>query len=350
MTVSSSSRKHRAAAAHIAAALGLAIAAAAPASAQDSGPLLLTPWPTDTDPTGASSGGTLSPDLGSTQPGSSLPPAGSPTPTATEPAPLPAPEGERAPEGITVNALDEISTDYGGTLEPDDGGFGYDMWAGTDRALVEQYLPQIPIQPLSPAMRDLARRLLLSTAEPPAGSVQRNLMTIRAELLGRLGNAADIADFLELVRADQFDAALARLQVDALLLDGRRDEACAAVRNHIVSFDADPYLQKAFAFCQMVAGERIPAMLAADLLYEQGEEDAAFYDLMAALDGATDIAVETLPAPSALHLAMLEAAKLPPPADLVATADPLILGALARNESLDPASPPNRPRRAAAIR
>jgi hypothetical protein len=126
------------------------------------------------------------------------------------------------------------------------------------------------------------------------------------------------------------------MQVDALLLDGRHDEACTAVRRHIVSFDADVYLQKALAFCQMRAGERIPATLTTDLLYEQGEDDPVFYDLMAALDGASDIAVETLPAPSALHLAMLDAAGMAPPSDLVATGDPLLLGALARNEALEP--------------
>jgi len=321
-------------------ALAFALAGATPAAAQDSGPLLLTPWPSDTDPTGTTnstgSGGIV---LDPTQPGatgattsSTTPPA----PTSTQPTLPPAPEGERAPEGITVNALEDIATDYGGTLEPNDGGLGYDMWAGTDRALVEQLLPQVPIQPLSPAMRDLARRLLLSTADAPAGTANRNLMAIRAERLAKLGNAKDIADFLELVRSDDFDPALARLQVDALLLAGRRDEACIATRSHLALFDSDVYLQKAFAFCQMVAGERIPGMLAADLLFEQGVEDPVFYDLMAALDGASGIAITTLPEPSALYLAMLDAAGMSPPADLATSGNPLILGALARNDTLDP--------------
>lgn len=342
MTVSNSRSRFAAGALRI---LTLAaLVAAAPllsieASAQDSGPLLLTPWPEDTDPSGAGA------DSFPTQPsGTGTSPATVPTSTSGSggttitPLPLPpAPEGERAPEGITVNALDDIATDYGGTLEPSDGGLGYDMWRGTGRTLVELQLPTMPIQPLSPAMRDLARRLLLSAAEPPQGPVQRNLMGLRAERLGRLGNPADIAAFLGLVRPTDFDAALAKLQLDALLLQGKRDEACASVRTHIVAFDADPYLQKAFAFCQMMADERFPAMLAADLLYEQGEDDPAFYDLMAALDGADGVTVDTLPQPTALHLAMLEAAGMSPPSDLVASKDPLILAALARSETLDPA-------------
>ena len=321
-------------------ALALTLAGAMPAAAQDSGPLLLTPWPSDTDPTGTTnstgSGGIV---LDPVQPGatgattsSTTPPA----PTSTQPSLPPAPEGERAPEGITVNALEDISTDYSGTLEPNDGGLGYDMWAGTDRAVVEQLLPQVPIQPLSPAMRDLARRLLLSAADAPVGTANQNLMGVRAGLLAKLGNAQDIADFLELVRPDDFDPALARLQVDALLLAGQRNEACTATRGHLAQFDSDVYLQKAFAFCQMVAGERIPGMLAADLLFEQGVEDPVFYDLMAALDGASGITVDALPEPSALYLAMLDAAGMAPPADLATSGDPLILGALARNSALDP--------------
>lgn len=322
-------------------ALALTLAGVTPAAAQDSGPLLLTPWPSDTDPTGATtnptgSGGIV---LDPTQPGATGATTSSttlPAPTSTQPSLPPAPEGERAPEGITVNALEDISIDYSGTLEPNDGGLGYDMWVGTDRAVVEQLLPQVPIQPLSPAMRDLARRLLLSAADAPVGTANQNLMGIRAALLAKLGNAKDIADFLELVRPDDFDPALARLQVDALLLAGQRDEACIATRGHLAKFDSDVYLQKAFAFCQMVAGERIPGMLAADLLFEQGVEDAVFYDLIAALDGASGITVTTLPEPSALYLAMLEAAGMAPPADLATSGDPLILGALARNDALDP--------------
>ncbi|MEX2296652.1 MAG: hypothetical protein WD715_04520, partial [Dongiaceae bacterium] len=277
----------------------LALAAAWPfASAADEtgGPLVLTPWEPNagtagtsssgsfgvgSDPTGASSssgsgtlgtgttgtatfgsgttgtGTTSTGTLGSSSGSGSgvYDPTATPEPVSTAPLDPTVPEGERAPEGITVNTLDDTPSDYGGTLEPSDGGFGYEMWQGTDRAVVEQLLPQMPIRPLSPAMRDLARRLLLSAAAPPPGRANADLMAIRAERLRRLGNAADIAAFLALMNSGNFNAESARLQVDALLLDGRRDEACTAVRSHIAAFDADLYLQKAFAFCQMVDGD-----------------------------------------------------------------------------------------------
>jgi len=244
------------------------------------------------------------------------------------------PEGERAPEGITVNALDAAPSDYGGTLEPANGGFGYEMWQGTDRSVVEQLLPQMPIRPLSPAMRDLARRLLLSAAAPPPGRASADLMAIRAERLRRLGNAADIAAFLALMHSNNFNAESARLQVDALLLDGRRDEACTAVRSHIAAFDADLYLQKAFAYCQMVGGDRTSAMLASDLIFEQGEDDPIFFSLMNALDGDDSVTIDSLPEATALHLTMLDEAGLAPPADLIQSEDPLLLAALARNDAL----------------
>jgi hypothetical protein len=192
----------------------------------------------------------------------------------------------------------------------------------------------MPIRPISPSMRDLARRLLLSAAAPPSGRANADLMAIRAERLRRLGNAADIAAFLDLMNSGNLNAGSARLQVDALLLDGRRDEACTAVRSHIAAFDADLYLQKAFAFCQMVSGDRTGAMLASDLVAEQGDDDPVFYALMNALDGDEGVTIDSLPEATALHLAMLDEAGLAPPADLVQSDDPLLLAALARNDAL----------------
>ena len=60
-------------------------------------------------------------------------------------------------QGIEINPLSEIDPDSLGLLEPADGGFGKDMWAGTDRALVEALLPRLPDRYRSAVLRDLAR-------------------------------------------------------------------------------------------------------------------------------------------------------------------------------------------------
>ncbi|MEX0807906.1 MAG: hypothetical protein WD044_04175 [Dongiaceae bacterium] len=339
--------------------LAFVLAASWPlASAADEtgGPLVLTPWEPNagtagtsssgsfgvgSDPTGASSSTGAGTTAGTGTLGSSsgsgtgvYDPTTTPEPVSTAPLEPTVPEGERAPEGITVNTLDDTPADYGGTLEPSNGGFGYEMWQGTDRSVVEQLLPQMPIRPLSPSMRDLARRLLLSAAAPPTGHANADLTAIRAERLRRLGNAADIAAFLALMNSGNFNAESARLQVDALLLDGRREEACTAVRSHIAAFDSDLYLQKAFAFCQMIGGDQTSAMLASDLIFEQGENDPIFFSLMNALDGDDSVTIDSLPEATPLHLTMLDEAGLAPPADLVQSEDPLLLAALARNDAL----------------
>ncbi|MBT7771743.1 MAG: hypothetical protein HN705_17230, partial [Rhodospirillales bacterium] len=66
--------------------------------------------------------------------------------------------------GVEVDTLKSIDPDAVGVLEPDQGGFGENMWAGMSRATVDRLLPHFPVNTASWAMRDLMRRLLLSVA------------------------------------------------------------------------------------------------------------------------------------------------------------------------------------------
>ena len=85
--------------------------------------------------------------------GSSKPPIASPPGSAT-----------LSTATITVDQLSTPDSEVVGTLERDMGGFGQEMWRGTPRSLIDNLLPQLPIAIRSPTMRDLARRLLLSTS------------------------------------------------------------------------------------------------------------------------------------------------------------------------------------------
>src|SRR5262249_23181486 len=96
--------------------------------------------------------------------------------TVIQTLPLPAPAAPGGGQGgsaagggsaIEVGTLGDVTPDYAGTLEEGGGGFPSDMWKGTDRALVEHLLPQLPAALGSPAMRDLERRLLLTNAGSP---------------------------------------------------------------------------------------------------------------------------------------------------------------------------------------
>lgn len=240
---------------------------------------------------------------------------------------VPAPAVERAPAGIEVDPLAEVATDYGGTLDPGAGGFPIDMWRGSDRAFVERLLPQLPVAPQSPALRALARRLLLSSAEAPAGTVNVNLLAVRAERLMALGDRAAAADLLALVPESQRDAATARIRLEASWLAGQDEQACAEVGTLIRRFDQDPYLQKALVFCQAKAGQTDEATLGLDLLREQGHaDDAIFFDLIAVLTGLRKTAkVEALGEPKGLHYALFKATGQKLPEDPAGTADPDLL-------------------------
>ncbi len=288
---------------------------------------------------GASAAAPVPPQVAQAEPPILLiPPQDEPTaPTgAGEPAAI---DLGRAPEGIEVNTLAAEATDYAGVLEPASGGFGAAMWAGTDRALVERLLPRLPGATASAAMRDLARRLLLSAAEAPAGpGAGRDLMQLRVERLAALGNRHDLAALLGLMPERQDDAATARLRLEALWLAGDADAACAEAESRIRQFDRDVYWQKALIFCQARAGEKDRAALGLDLLREQGsDEDRAFVALVEALGAGRAAAVEAVTPATGLELAMLRAFGQPLSAAAAESSDPAILAAVVESPDADPA-------------
>jgi hypothetical protein len=268
--------------------------------------------------------------------------------TVIQTLPLPAPaapgSGQGASStGIEVGTLGDVTPDYAGTLEEGGGGFPSDMWKGTDRALVEHLLPQLPPALGSPAMRDLERRLLLTNAEAPEGKTAAgktagaNLFAARADRLAAMGLSRDAATLLAMMPARLVDKTAARLRLDSLLLSGDIDGACKAVDDTRQIASADPYWQQTQVFCQLRAGQKDQAALGLDLLGDQGDKDSTFFKLVNALGGAK-VKLDSLPEPTPLDLAMLRAAKLALPRDAARSHDPGVLAALAEDPSLDPAA------------
>lgn len=268
--------------------------------------------------------------------------------TLEPPGPEPAPATQGVPvaipkahiQGIEVNPLDEIAPDSIGTLGPDKGGFGTDMWHGTDRRIVERLLHRLPQDMRSPAMRDLARRLLLSIASPPAesslleSSERSSLLALRIERLARLGEIPALNGLLTAVPSRQNDEPMDRARVDGLLLAHEFDEACRVVRNGLTSYHESAYWQKALIFCQLAAGEVDKGMLGLDLLREQGAtDDPVFFGLASTFVGA-----EFEPTPDAelspLHFALFELSGRPLPPGSIAHATPGLLFAIATAESM----------------
>ena len=243
---------------------------------------------------------------------------------------------ESAVQITTLGAVDPSSI---GLLDESEGGFGIDMWLGTERALVEHLLPRLPVGTLSRPMQDLARRLLLSTARVPAGdAIAPSLLGLRVERLSAGGDTVAVNELLRLAPARLQDRAFARARIDGQLLAGNHAEACAAYKALVGEDPDNLYWLKGLTFCKALNGDQAAVRFAVDLLHETGQdEDTAFLSLIASLSGDAEAQVASLVDPLPLHLAMLQVARLPVPANAVPGAPPAILRAIAKapNAALD---------------
>ena len=232
--------------------------------------------------------------------------------------------------GVVVVQIASIDPSSVGLLTEEDGGFGTDMWVGSSRAFIESLLPRLPVQTLSPVMQDLTRRLLLSEARVPAGTpVAPSLLGLRVERLSASGQTDLVTDLLRLAPSRLQDAALARAEVDSMLLSENHAGACTNIEALLRDSD-DPYWLKGLTFCKALSGESAAAQLGVSLLQEQGGGgDDAFFELVASLVGDSKNAPVSLIDPSPLHLAMLRAARLDVPDDAVPGARPAILRSIA---------------------
>ena len=231
---------------------------------------------------------------------------------------------------VMVGRLGAIDPSSVGLLTEDDGGFGSEMWSGSERGFIESLIPRLPVQTLSPVMQDLTRRLLLSEARVPDGiPVAPSLLGLRVERLSASGQTDLVRDLLRLAPSRLEDIALARAEVDSMLLSGNHAGACTNIES-LLREDEDAYWLKGLTFCKALIGESAAAQLAVSLLREQGETgDDTFFRLVAALTGDDKSPPSSLIDPSPLHLAMLRAARFQVPDDAVPGARPAILRSIA---------------------
>ena len=238
----------------------------------------------------------------------------------------PAPSDSANVEVGSVQALDPETM---GLMEEADGGFPYHMWRGSDRALIERMLPRLPAGGTSRAMNDLARRLLLTTAAPPAGPAKDNLLAIRIERLAAMGDSVAMNHLMRSAPDDLYDSALLQTRLDSLLLISDYVGACTLARD-LVRRDDTPYWEKVLIFCQALNEHHDAAALGLSLLRERVvAEDPGFDLLIRALAGDGSAKLESLPSPTALHLSMVRAARLSVPEDAVEGAEPAIARAIA---------------------
>ncbi|WP_323792991.1 hypothetical protein, partial [Nocardioides sp.] len=120
------------------------------------------------------------------------------TPPAPPPILQPIPE-RAAPRttadgSIRIEGLKRLTVDAAGSLTPDSGGLRTDLWAGTPGPIALRLVALLPAAPDSRALRDLQRRLLLSSGPAPADlPTEGALLVARAERLLAMGALDELA-------------------------------------------------------------------------------------------------------------------------------------------------------------
>ncbi len=342
-------------------------------------PLRLTPSADQTKPSGQvpenqAPGAAAAPPAGFTLPGTG--PVQSPSPavpggatTAAEQSPPAggitseplsfetAAPGEASVPAVAGDALESMDPASVGTLADQSGGLGAGLWAGSDRALITELIAGLTGQPGSPMLRDLQRRLLLTAAQAPASAVDEadGFLQARIDRLRAMGELQAMGELIAKIEVAQASTpttvastesnfAVAapnprfrQLQLEALLLDGDLSGACEVIGSQSNgSPDADPLVEKQRIFCLTLNKRNTEAALAADLLRELGHDDPVFFAMVDVLAGFDAAPVESLPEPTALHLAMMRAAGLSIPSDVLNSDDPAIIRAVALSDNAEP--------------
>lgn len=249
------------------------------------------------------------------------------------------------PERALLRGGDPDST---GILDSADGGFGIHLWQGTPRTMVIGLLAALPLEAPSPAMRDLARRLLLTTAQAPAGAGEvgagGTLTALRLEKLAALGGgAADVAALAATLPPLSGPVAEAVLQAvtDAQLLESDSGPDCPTILERSRPFSGASW-EKIRLLCRQRLGDDAGVALGRDMLREQGDADDAFAQLLERMASPAAASRKplslALPQPlPAVHVALLRLTGQPVPGPvLAATRIPARVAALARMGTADP--------------
>ncbi len=206
---------------------------------------------------------------------------------------------------VTSQTLGKVESSLVGVIDSQSGGFKGNMWAGTDRLIVEVALPHLPTATTSPAAMSLVRRLLLTRAQSPSGATHgASLIGERLDLVLAIGQVG-IVDTMVGQTGDQSSTPqVSAAAVDALLYEGKDKEACALAEKQRGIAKSIAWTKR-LTFCSALAGKTAEARLGVDLLGDAGDNDPGFASLMSKwLDKAKLTSVK-IAVPDAVHFALL---------------------------------------------
>ncbi len=244
----------------------------------------------------------------------------------------------KARSGIEINRLSGPNPEDIGTVGEQNGGLSRTFWAGTPAALAARLLRNLPKTVMSPTIRDLVRRLLLTAAIPPnleEGGEMPNLVAQRVIKLQEMGYLGSASALLEIAPQRDRDADLIRLNADNLLLRGDVNGACEEARRQDVRLE-ELFWQQLLILCQAAEGNLAEATLGASLLAESGVASDPVFDVL--VDGLTSGGppkTDPIDASTPLQIAILRHAKVPISEESLAQASPALLAAVIADADMD---------------
>ena len=163
-----------------------------------------------------------------------------------------------------------------------DTGLPGDLWKETSPDIMRDVLPKLSgPKPLSPAFASLARRLLSTGANGPAGVGDNiDMGAQRALTLIALGEAKGANTILDRATGAPGSSALSMATAEAALISGDDDKACR-VQDALTVDRGTAYWLRLRAFCQLKAGQNDPAQLTFQLA-QNATKDADYARLMGA--------------------------------------------------------------------
>ncbi len=175
------------------------------------------------------------------------------------------------------------------------------MWEGTDSLFAKLLLEELPVGAPSPAMRNLAKRLLISEAYQANEKKEQGLaalnpngqpleimeydakfLSLRFTKLASLGAKSELLQLSKSVAIEDMVGELAKDSIYARLLSGETDQVC----NEVIDFSKrtnETYWRKALIVCQLILDKRDAALLSLELLLAELNSEDNFSELIYAL-------------------------------------------------------------------
>ena len=184
--------------------------------------------------------------------------------------------------GFEEADLNPLTADAIGLLRPGGEGYALDLWNGSRADAVLLLLSRLSAGSSSPTPNNLKRRLLLSAAPYPEDMFDRvtpeDFLYARLSQLYAGGDLESVLRLFEQIPRTERSPRIARLMVNAYLLDGDLETACAMAEQGQRAEGSGDWL-KVMAVCLAIKGKEAEARFNITLLEETGEADFAFITL-----------------------------------------------------------------------